>query len=103
MKVFKKLPFRTYLSGQDKVYKTAFSALYAKGEIRKKISSHLITCKLLHGSVKHKLNWTVPLSQLNYNSILITFYEGFQETAFPYVFVVKQGLQELLACPDAAS
>ena len=35
--------------------------------------------------------------------MLITFFEGLQETAFPYVFVVKQGIKELLACPDAAS
>ena len=42
------------------------------------------------------------MSHLNYNPILITFFEGLQETAFPYVFVVKQGLKELLMAPDAA-
>ena len=55
----------------------------------------------MHGSVKHKLGWDIPISQVNYNPLLMTFFEGLQETAFPYVFVVKQGLKELLGAPNA--
>ncbi|KAI8929551.1 parkin co-regulated protein-domain-containing protein [Entophlyctis helioformis] len=75
-------------------HKTPFAALYAKGGI---------PCRLQHGSVKHKLVWTVPPEQIDYNPLLVTFFEGLRETQHPYVFVVRQGIQHLLESPSARS
>ena len=74
------------------IHKTAFSALYQKGGI---------PCRLVHGSVKHKLMWTQEPKNLNYNPLLVTFFEGLVETRHPYVFVVREGIIGLLSAPNA--
>ena len=84
------------------VHRTAFSALYSKGGIPwyfRLLTHH--ASRLQHGSVKHKLQWQTEPSALNYNPILITFFEGLLETRHPYIFVVRQGILELLDAPGA--
>ena len=58
--------------------------------------------RLLHGSVKHMLEWTTSLHQLSYDPLLITFAEGLVETVHPYYFVARAGFQDLLEAPGAA-
>jgi len=57
-----------------------------------------IPCRILHGSVNLKIQWNthVILSELNFDPILITCFEGLQETKHPYTFVSKQCIIELL-------
>lgn len=58
--------------------------------------------RLVHGSVKHKVSWSTEPAFLDYNPLLVTFFEGLKETRHPYVFVVEQGLMELLDSPGSA-
>jgi hypothetical protein len=55
-------------------HKTAFGAAYANGAI---------PCRFVHGSVKHKVTWTQPLSMLSYDPLLVLFFEGLRETRHP--------------------
>ncbi|KAH9272859.1 hypothetical protein BSLG_008034 [Batrachochytrium salamandrivorans] len=73
-------------------HKTPFATIYAKGGI---------PCQLQHGSVKHKLLWKCPIQDIDYNPLFIVFCQGLMETQHPYVFVVRQGLKELMAAPNA--
>ncbi|KAJ3289962.1 hypothetical protein HK104_007109 [Borealophlyctis nickersoniae] len=52
--------------------------------------------------VKHKLSWTQPPHELDYNPLLATMIEGLRETQHPYTWIVRQGLEELLDAPGAA-
>jgi hypothetical protein len=72
---------------------TAFSLAYQKG---------MIPCRLIHGSVNHKLGWSVPPSQLNFDPILITFFDGLVDTRHPYEFLVRAGLADLLSSDGAS-
>ena len=56
-------------------HKTAFGTAYA---------NNAVPCRLSHGSVKHKLSWSQPVSALAYDPLLITFFEGIRETRHPY-------------------
>ncbi|KAL5033607.1 hypothetical protein BDV3_000576 [Batrachochytrium dendrobatidis] len=75
-------------------HKTPFAAMYAKGGI---------PCRLQHGSVKHKLYWLRPIQEISFNPLMVVFFQGLIETKHPYVFIVGQGLKELMASPDAAN
>ncbi|XP_030047093.1 PACRG-like protein [Microcaecilia unicolor] len=66
---------------------SAFAAIYAKGGI---------PCRLVHGSVKHKLQWEHLPETLPFDPLLITLAEGLRETKHPYTFVSKEGFKELL-------
>ncbi|XP_032300087.1 PACRG-like protein isoform X1 [Coturnix japonica] len=72
---------------------SAFAATYAKGGI---------PCRLMHGSVKHRLHWECPLETVPFDPLLITLAEGLRETKHPYTFVSKEGFKELLLVEDAA-
>ena len=72
--------------------KSVFAAAYSRGSI---------PCRLVHGSVKHKLVWSVPPETLPFDPLLITLADGIRETVHPYSFVARQGFKELLATPDA--
>ncbi|XP_042325572.1 PACRG-like protein [Sceloporus undulatus] len=72
---------------------SAFAAVYSKGGI---------PCRLIHGSVKHKLQWDCLPETLPFDPLLITFAEGLRETRHPYTFVSKEGFKELLLVEDAA-
>ncbi|XP_050803997.1 PACRG-like protein isoform X4 [Gopherus flavomarginatus] len=71
---------------------SAFSAIYSKGGI---------PCRLVHGSVKHKLQWECLPETLPFDPLLITLAEGLRETKHPYTFVSKEGFKELLLVEDA--
>ncbi|XP_045140329.1 PACRG-like protein isoform X2 [Echinops telfairi] len=71
---------------------SAFAAIYSKGGI---------PCRLVHGSVKHRLQWECPPENLPFDPLLITLAEGLRETKHPYTFVSKEGFRELLLVPGA--
>ncbi|XP_044274163.1 PACRG-like protein [Varanus komodoensis] len=66
---------------------SAFAAIYSKGGI---------PCRLVHGSVKHKLQWDSHPETLHFDPLLITLAEGLRETRHPYTFVSTEGFKELL-------
>ncbi|XP_033632598.1 PACRG-like protein [Asterias rubens] len=74
--------------------KSAFASVYAKGGI---------PCRLVHGSVKHKLQWDANPETLPFDPLLITLAEGLQEFKHPYQFVARQGFKELLEVSDVSS
>ncbi|XP_069487989.1 PACRG-like protein isoform X2 [Ambystoma mexicanum] len=71
---------------------SAFAAIYSKGGI---------PCRLVHGSVKHKIQWERPPENIPYDPLLVTFAEGLRETKHPYTFVSKEGFKELLLAEGA--
>ncbi|XP_012579532.1 PREDICTED: PACRG-like protein isoform X2 [Condylura cristata] len=71
---------------------SAFAAIYSKGGI---------PCRLVHGSVKHRLQWECPPEDLPFDPLLITLAEGLRETKHPYTFVSQEGFRELLLVPGA--
>ncbi|XP_069833563.1 PACRG-like protein isoform X2 [Dendropsophus ebraccatus] len=70
-----------------------FAAIYSKGGI---------PCRLVHGSVKHRLQWERPPEMIPFDPLLITLAEGLKETRHPYTFVSQEGFKELLMVPGAA-
>ncbi|XP_050194743.1 PACRG-like protein isoform X1 [Myiozetetes cayanensis] len=71
---------------------SAFAAIYAKGGI---------PCRLVHGSVKHKLQWECLPETVPFDPLLVTLAEGLRETKHPYTFVSKEGFRELLLVEGA--
>ncbi|KAM4707467.1 PACRG-like protein isoform 1-T2 [Discoglossus pictus] len=71
---------------------SAFAAIYSKGGI---------PCRLVHGSVKHKLQWERPPETIPFDPLLITLAEGLKETRHPYTFVSQEGFKELLMVSGA--
>ncbi|XP_067948616.1 PACRG-like protein [Watersipora subatra] len=76
----------------DKKNVSAFVSVYSNGGL---------PCRLIHGSVKHKLAWNSPPEQTPFDPLLVTLAEGLKETMHPYSFVARQGFVELLSIPDA--
>ncbi|XP_064007424.1 PACRG-like protein [Pogoniulus pusillus] len=72
---------------------SAFAAIYAKGGI---------PCRLVHGSVKHKLRWECPPETVPFDPLLLTLAEGLRETKHPYTFVSIEGFKELLMVEGAS-
>lgn len=72
---------------------SAFASVYANGGV---------PCRLVHGSVKHKLAWDTPPEQVPFDPVLVTLAEGLKETAHPYTFVSYMGFRELLDTPGAS-
>ncbi|XP_053328689.1 PACRG-like protein isoform X2 [Spea bombifrons] len=71
---------------------SAFAAVYSKGGI---------PCRLVHGSVKHKLQWECLPETIPFDPVLVTLAEGLKETRHPYTFVSQEGFKELLMVPGA--
>nr|XP_019599427.1 PREDICTED: PACRG-like protein isoform X2 [Rhinolophus sinicus]XP_019599428.1 PREDICTED: PACRG-like protein isoform X2 [Rhinolophus sinicus]XP_019599429.1 PREDICTED: PACRG-like protein isoform X2 [Rhinolophus sinicus] len=78
--------------GEQSRAPSAFAAIYSKGGI---------PCRLVHGSVKHRLQWECPPDNLPFDPLLITLAEGLRETRHPYTFVSKEGFRELLLVQGA--
>ncbi|KAL2305307.1 hypothetical protein Nmel_007289, partial [Mimus melanotis] len=78
---------------------SAFAATYARGAIPCRPYS---LYRLVHGSVKHKLQWECPPETLLFDPLLLTLAEGLRETKHPYTFVSKEGFKELLLVEGAA-
>ncbi|NWH65609.1 PACRL protein, partial [Geococcyx californianus] len=71
---------------------STFAAIYAKGGI---------PCRLMHGSVKHKLQWECLPETVPFDPLLVILAEGLRETKHPYTFVSKEGFKELLMVEGA--
>ncbi|NXS40182.1 PACRL protein, partial [Balaeniceps rex] len=71
---------------------SAFAAIYAKGGI---------PCRLVHGSVRHRLQWECLPETVPFDPLLVTLAEGLRETKHPYTFVSKEGFKELLMVEGA--
>ncbi|XP_060004409.1 PACRG-like protein isoform X1 [Lagenorhynchus albirostris] len=78
--------------GEQSRAPSAFAAIYSKGGV---------PCRLVHGSVKHRLQWECPPEKLPFDPLLITLAEGLRETKHPYTFVSKEGFRELLLVTGA--
>lgn len=78
--------------GEQSRAPSAFAAIYSKGGI---------PCRLVHGSVKHRLQWDCSPETLPFDPLLITLAEGLRETRHPYTFVSKEGFRELLLVQGA--
>jgi hypothetical protein len=76
----------------NKKHSTVFSSVYSRGGI---------PCRLIHGSVKHKVQWSVEITRLDYNPVLVTFFEGLRETQHPFKNLVEYGLMELIQAENA--
>ncbi|KAM6441530.1 PACRG-like protein isoform 3-T4 [Liasis olivaceus] len=70
-----------------------FAAIYSKGGI---------PCRLVHGSVRHKLQWDCHPATLQFDPLLINLAEGLKETRHPYTFISQEGFKELLSVEGAA-
>ncbi|KAJ6659416.1 hypothetical protein lerEdw1_019148 [Lerista edwardsae] len=79
---------------------SAFAAIYSKGGHSLQVT--LGGQRLVHGSVKHKLQWNCHPETLQFDPLLITLAEGLRETRHPYTFVSKEGFKELLLVENAA-
>uniref|UniRef100_A0A8C5P1V5 PACRG-like protein n=1 Tax=Jaculus jaculus TaxID=51337 RepID=A0A8C5P1V5_JACJA len=75
---------------------SAFAAIYSKGGI---------PCRLVHGSVKHRLQWECPPESFPFDPLRVSLAERLRETKHPFTFVSKEGFRELLlvrgACEKA--
>ncbi|NWV01457.1 PACRL protein, partial [Upupa epops] len=71
---------------------SAFAAVYARGGV---------PCRLVHGSVKHRLQWECLPETVAFDPLLITLAEGLRETKHPYTFLSKEGFKELLMVEGA--
>ncbi|XP_071506508.1 PACRG-like protein [Diadema antillarum] len=76
----------------QKKAKSAFETVYVSGGV---------PCRLIHGSVKHKLQWECNPEEISFDPVLITLAEGLKEVKHPYQFVAQQGFKELLQISDA--
>ncbi|XP_067039067.1 PACRG-like protein [Acropora muricata] len=72
--------------------KSSFAASYTNGGV---------PCRLVHGSVKHRLQWSTSPENLPFDPVLVTLAEGLQETKHPYTFVAREGFREMLEVDDA--
>ncbi|XP_065071954.1 PACRG-like protein [Rhopilema esculentum] len=87
-----KLNAKTVNPFDDKTPKSAFETAYANGAV---------PCRLQHGSVRHKLQWSTQPDNLSFDPILVTLAEGLRETRHPYTFVACEGFREMLMVGDA--
>jgi hypothetical protein len=71
---------------------SVFASVYSSGSI---------PCRLVHGSVKHKLSWNQPPESVPFDPVLVLLTEGIRETVHPYSFVARVGFKELLEVADA--
>ncbi|XP_018585426.1 PACRG-like protein isoform X2 [Scleropages formosus] len=78
--------------GKSGKTQSAFAAVYSKGDI---------PCRLMHGSVKHKLQWQTPPEEIDFNPLLVILAEGLRETKHPHTFVSSEGFRELLLVEGA--
>lgn len=68
---------------------TVFSQTYASGGI---------PCRLLHGSVKHKVEWSMDPNDADLDRLLPVFFDGLRETSFPYTDCLFVLIAPLLTC-----
>ncbi|XP_040821892.1 PACRG-like protein isoform X3 [Ochotona curzoniae] len=68
--------------GEQSRAPSAFAAIYSKGGI---------PCRLIHGSVKHRLQWECPPETLPFDPLLITLAEGHADDE-----VFERGLNALV-------
>ncbi|XP_065649681.1 PACRG-like protein isoform X2 [Hydra vulgaris] len=91
-KVSDRLNPKTVDPFNKKEINSIFMSAYARGAI---------PCRLVHGSVKHSLQWTKPPESLEFDPLLLTFAEGLKETLHPYSFLAYEGFMQLLMVKNA--
>ena len=74
-------------------HKTNFGYVYSAGGI---------PCRIEHGNVNMKLNWSIPPENLDYDPTLIICFEGLLEVKHPYNFLAKQCVREMLFAKGAS-
>ncbi|NXY87189.1 PACRL protein, partial [Alcedo cyanopectus] len=70
-----------------------FASVYAKGGI---------PCRIVHGTVKHRLQWECLPGTVSFDPLLVVLAEGLSETKHPFTFVSKEGFKELLMVEGAS-
>lgn len=80
------------LFNTKEIQKTAFGTIYSNGGI---------PCRLVHGSVKNRLMWSIPPENVQFDPVLVTLAEGLRETSHPFNFVAQTGFKDLLETQDA--
>jgi len=68
-------------------FKTKFGSVYNGGGI---------PCRLNHGAVNIKLQWSRDPREMDYDPLLVTCAEGLCETEHPYAFASRACFEELL-------
>jgi hypothetical protein len=63
--------------------------------------SGCIPCRINHGGIKNQLQWTKDKETVDFNPLLVTCVEGFQETEHPFVFLARTAFRELMQLEDA--
>ncbi|XP_071090317.1 PACRG-like protein [Haliotis cracherodii] len=76
----------------SKKNQSAFASVYSSGGL---------PCRLVHGSVKHKIAWDSSPEHVQFDPVLVTLAEGLRETVHPYTFVSCAGFKELLEVQDS--
>ena len=71
----------------SKKHKTNFGYVYSAGGI---------PCRILHGSISNKLQWSTEPEALPYDPLLLTCFEGLQEVDHPYNFVALEAIKTML-------
>ncbi|TPX45573.1 hypothetical protein SeLEV6574_g03789 [Synchytrium endobioticum] len=74
-----------------KNHSTAFGTVYTRGGI---------PCRLQHGSVQHRIQWTTSPPSLSFPTLLPLFIVGLLETHPQYRFIAHQGLMECISAPN---
>jgi len=75
-------------------FKTKFGSVFNAGGI---------PCRLNHGAVNIKLQWSKDPSQLDYDPLLIICAEGLSETQHPYAFAARACFEHMLAAEGSSS
>eukprot|EP01112_Ceratiomyxa_fruticulosa_P008472 TRINITY_DN2196_c0_g1_i2.p1 TRINITY_DN2196_c0_g1~~TRINITY_DN2196_c0_g1_i2.p1 ORF type:complete len:275 (+),score=54.21 TRINITY_DN2196_c0_g1_i2:320-1144(+) len=75
-----------------KKHKTSFGVVYSNGGI---------PCRVNHGSVKHTVQWDIPVYTLEYDPLIVTCAEGLLETEHPYVFLSRLAFKEMVEAPSS--
>ena len=64
-----------------------FPVAYSRGEL---------PCKVKHQAAGNVVEWTTPLEELNMDKYLPIFFDGMRELEFPYQFMAKRGVEEIV-------
>lgn len=66
---------------------TEFRRFYERGDLPIQID---------HRGVKNALMWKVDIEKLDYHHYLPIFFDGLREVEYPYVFMARQGVSDML-------
>lgn len=73
--------------GNMTVHKTEFRRFYERGDFPLNVE---------HDTRGNKLAWKVDIDQLDFHHYLPLFFDGLRELEYPYSFIARQGVEDLL-------